>query len=123
MPNHLHGIIIINKPDADVNVNKNGGMDTAVETQNFASLHANNNNHADKIDCNKFGPQSQNLASIIRGFKTGVTKFATMNYIDFSWQPRFHDRVIRNPNEYTFISDYINNNIEKWESDDLYKMM
>jgi hypothetical protein len=40
-----------------------------------------------------------------------------------SIQPRFHDRVIRDHNEYTAISDYINNNIEKRESDDLYKTM
>ncbi len=36
-----------------------------VQTQNIASLPGN-----------KFGPQSQNLASIVRGFKIGVTKNA-----------------------------------------------
>src|SRR5215212_2241619 len=52
MPNHAHGVVIINKPEN-------------VETHNHASLPKN-----------KFGPQSQNLASIIRGYKIGVTKFA-----------------------------------------------
>ncbi len=37
----------------------------AHETQDIASLR-----------CNEYGPQSQNLASIIRGIKIGVTKFA-----------------------------------------------
>lgn len=61
MPNHIHGIIIIDK--------QNGGNgDATVETQNFASLPPppSPQNHA-----NTFGPQSQNLASIIRGYKTG----------------------------------------------------
>jgi len=65
MPNHIHGIIFINKPD--------------------------------KIDWqkNKFGSQSQNLASIIRGFKVSVKAYSTTNGIEFSWQPRYYDHVIR----------------------------
>jgi REP element-mobilizing transposase RayT len=121
MPNHVHGIVVINKPGTVVN--NNVGSDANVETQNFASLHAFNNRPTEQNSVNKFGSQSQNLASIIRGYKTGVKKYATTHHIDFSWQPRFHDRVIRDHNEYTAISDYINNNIEKWESDDLYKTM
>jgi len=58
MPNHVHGVVIINK---------NGN----VETQNFASLPPQPD-----VPKNRFGPQSQNLASIIRGYKIGVTKFA-----------------------------------------------
>jgi REP element-mobilizing transposase RayT len=95
MPNHVHGIIIINKTD-------NGNV---VETQNFASLQGSQQNSG-----NKFGPQSQNLASIIRGYKTGVKKYATMHHIDFTWQSRFHDHVIRDYLEYISIQDYINNN-------------
>lgn len=72
MSNHIHGIIVIDKP---------------VETQNLASLR------------NKFGAQSQNLASIVRGFKIGVTKYARCHNISFMLQPRFYDRVIRDEEE------------------------
>ncbi len=48
MPNHVHGIIIINDQNGD-------GI--FVETQYIASLRISNN---------KFGPQSKNLASIVR---------------------------------------------------------
>jgi len=41
-------------------------------------------------------PQSKNLASLISGFKTGVTKNARLVNPDFSWQPRYHDHIIRN---------------------------
>jgi putative transposase len=96
MPNHIHGILFINKPD--------------------------------KTDwqVNKFGTQSMNLASIIRGYKTSVKTYSTTNGLEFSWQPRYHDHVIRNEKEYLNIVGYISNNPEEWllngdNQDDLYK--
>ncbi|MCA1764294.1 MAG: hypothetical protein LC664_15070, partial [Flavobacteriales bacterium] len=64
---------------------------------------------------NKFGPQSQNLASIIRGFKIGVTKNARLINPDFAWQPRFHDRIIRDDRAFQNISRYIVNNPKNWK--------
>jgi putative transposase len=118
MPNHVHGIIIIDKQDDGRNNKQNVGCDVvrSVGTQNFASLQAEQPNHQQK---NKFGPQSQNLASIIRGYKTGVTKYARNNKIDFSWQSRFHDHIIRNDTEYQRIKNYIINNPKKWKNDSL----
>jgi REP element-mobilizing transposase RayT len=108
MPNHVHGILIIDKPDAPA------PMQTApVETQYFASLRQQRTG-------NKFGPQSQNLASIVRGYKIGVTKFARLNGIPFTWQARYHDRVIRNAAEYSHISQYIQQNPQKWLQDEFH---
>lgn len=87
MPNHVHGIIFINKPDYDV------------------------------WQPNKFGPQSFNLGSIIRGYKVGVKKYATMNGIEFFWQSRYFDRVIRSEKELQNIRNYIFKNPEKWEAE------
>lgn len=100
MPNHVHGIIIINKPE--------------VETQNFASLH-----HINQPN-NQFGPQSQNLASVIRGFKVGVTLNARQMHSDFSWQSRYHDHIIRNKDAYQTISEYIIGNPLTWKDDKFY---
>jgi len=108
MPNHIHGVIIIDKP------NGKAVGDATVETQNFASLPPRQNN------VNTFGPQSQNLASIIRGYKTGVKKYATLNMIDFAWQSRFHDHVIRNDGSFQHISGYIQNNPSNWADGKLY---
>jgi putative transposase len=104
MPNHLHGNLEINWD----NVNN---TQQCVETQNFASLRA------DGQYKNKFGPQSKNLSSIIRGFKIGVKKYATMNSIDFQWQSRFYDRVIRDDDELNRIREYIFSNPQNWERD------
>jgi hypothetical protein len=56
MPNHLHGIIFI--------------------SSNFTPEI--NSDYE-----NKFGPQSKNLSSIIRGYKSGVKTFAVKNNINF----------------------------------------
>ena len=117
MSNHVHGIIIINKTD-DRNIGGNVDGRGNVGTQNFASLHQQNKKSHYK---NKFGPQSQNLASIIRGYKTGVKKYATMNNIDFIWQPRFNDHIIRNNLSFDRIRNYINTNIKNWKNDEFYE--
>ena len=96
MPNHIHGIIIINN---------------IVETQNVASLQLQRGAK------NKFGPQSKNLASIIRGFKIGVKKWATINNIPFQWQSRFYDNIVRNGKSLSKIRQYIANNPSNWERD------
>jgi len=91
MPNHVHGIIIIDKPD-------DSGGDRP----------------------NRFGPQSKNLASIVRGYKIGVTKYARQHDIGFKWQARYHDHVIRNVGEYERIREYIDENTQRWEEDRYY---
>ncbi len=101
MPDHVHGVIVIAK---------NGGTAGVAATQNIASLRYPHNS-------NRFGPQSQNLASIIRGFKIGVKKWATMNNIGFEWQPRFHDRIIRSRKELSNVRNYIVNNPLNWKEE------
>ncbi len=88
------------------------------ETQNLASLRQGEYK-------NQFGPQAKNLASIIRGFKIGVTNYANKNRIEFKWQTRFHDRIIRNDDELNNARQYILDNPQKWElnknnTEDLY---
>ena len=102
MPDHLHGII---------EITENNFVGTqSVGTQNFAFLRYDEYR-------NKFGPQSKNLSSIIRGYKIGVTNYAKQHNIQFAWQPRFHDRIIRNGIELNRVRQYIMDNPEKWESD------
>jgi len=87
MPNHIHGILFFNPP----------------------WLH--------DWTTNKFGPQSQNLASVIRGYKASVKTFSTMNQIEFAWQSRFHDRIIRSSKELSNTRQYIINNPANWHRD------
>ena len=119
MPNHIHGIIIINKNvetqyfvsppknTNDPNVKTQNIAGTNVETQNIASLQKN-----------KFGPQSQNLASIVRGFKSGVKSYTTKNNLEFAWQPRYYDHIIRDYESLERIRKYIQLNPNRWLDDE-----
>ncbi len=109
MPNHVHGIIVIDKKD-DGRFSK-----SYVGTQNLASLHASKQN-----SLNKFGPQSKNLGSIVRGFKIGVTKKARKIRTDFQWQARYYDHIIRDQESFNNISEYIRNNPSQWKEDRFY---
>jgi len=99
MPNHIHGIIIINKPDN-------------VETRYIASLREDN-------ITKKFGPLEPNsLQTIIHSFKSAVTRWCRKNgYRNFAWQSRFYDHIIRNETTLMKIQEYILNNPLKWELD------
>jgi putative transposase len=95
MPNHVHGILVIDKT-----------IENSRSTGNQPG---------------RFGPQSQNLASIVRGYKIGVTKYARQNDIPFTWQSRYYDHVIRNKPEHEQIRQYIIQNPMKWTEDSMYK--
>ena len=111
MPNHFHAIIGIGE-------NKYN-EEQYVMNHSDASRDAM---HCVSIDNakNQFGPQSKNLSSIIRGFKSGVTKNARIIDQDFAWQTRFYDHIIRNDKSYNNIMEYIAENPLNWEKDKFY---
>ena len=112
MPNHIHGIIIIG--DNEYN--------SQYDTQCRDTMHrvSTDNNHRVSAN-NKFGPQSKNLASIIRGYKSSVTTITHKNgFDDFAWQSKFYDHIIRNEKSFNKISEYIVNNPINWENDKFY---
>ena len=95
MPNHLHGIIIINNP---------------VETFR-RNVSTNNNQNISQLKPNSLG-------SIIGQFKSICTKqIRKIGFTDFRWQTRFHDHIIRDEESLQRIRQYIVNNPAKWELD------
>ena len=109
MPNHFHAILIIGHGHGDAR-------------------------HGVPPFKNKFGPQSNNLASIIRGFKSAVTTQVKKSYSrrdampsgdarhcvqpSFKWQSGFHDHIIRNAESFARIEKYIMNNPGNWKIDE-----
>jgi hypothetical protein len=49
-----------------------------------------------------------------------VTRFANENKMDFGWQARFHDHIVRDQEEMNRIADYIQNNVRRWKEDKFY---
>ena len=108
MPNHFHGIIFIGENQYNTSTRRDA-------LQCVSAIHSVRAESGD----NKFGAQSKNLASIIRGFKMAVTTFARKNNIDFAWHERFHDHVIRDNDALQNIRAYIYNNPANWLDDEL----
>jgi len=64
--------------------------------------------------------QSGWLSVCIGEIKSAITKYAHENKIDFDWQSRFHDHIVRDRSEMNRIVSYIENNVSKWETDCFY---
>ena len=117
MPNHIHGIIIIGENDY------NAGLSGSLAINGRGAMHCastidnENDNKTHSEYKNQFAPQSKNLSSIIRGYKSSVTTFARKNGIDFGWQPLFYDHIIRSQNDFDRISNYIIQNPYNWAKD------
>ncbi|OQA84673.1 MAG: hypothetical protein BWY27_01464 [Bacteroidetes bacterium ADurb.Bin234] len=113
MPNHIHAIVII---DGD----KFNNMNFPVETMRASSLQQRLKsdvlNEKMQIISRKRGP----LTIVVGGVKSAVTKSAHENNIEFAWQSRFYDRIVRDQNELNRIAEYIENNVAKWQTDELY---
>ena len=111
MPNHFHAIIGIGK-------NEYNSGDNCGDTMHCVpTIGTTTGNQTPK---NRFGPQSKNLASIIRGFKIGVTRNARKINPAFAWQSRFHDHIIRNEASFHRITRYIQNNPANWQGDTIH---
>ena len=97
MPNHIHGIVIIN--DA------NNNPDVFVGTHGRASLQR----------------KPRSLGSFVAGFKSIVTKRVNMIRMtpgEPIWQTRYHDHIIRNEVDLHRIRTYIANNPLQWALDE-----
>ncbi len=121
MPNHIHGILILDKPENEPFIN-----DNTVETRHALSLQSpiqspiQSQSPAEQ----RFQNQGQNtVSSIIGSHKSAVTKHCNRlkltdnDGVVFGWQSRFHDHIIRNDAEYQRINNYIENNPKNWNID------
>ena len=129
MPNHVHGILILNNPgipqegqDQDEK-NPNGNDSNGnVQTLHATSLQ-NPRNTRDLQDLPKnsqmakISPKSNSISTIIRSYKSATTKHAHGLGFEFEWQTRFYDIIIRDDRSFQNISNYIKNNPQNWKED------
>ena len=112
MPNHLHLIVII---DYDKTPHDKRVVDvvTSKETFHKTSLQK-------KTPIERATEMQSWLSVVIRQFKQSITRFANENNIQFAWQTRFHDHIIRDNDEMNGIANYIENNVANWKEDKFY---
>ena len=107
MPNHVHGIIVINRPDQP-----RRDVPWYVSTTD--------NNDVDQ-KMSKLSPKPESLGAIVRSYKSSVTRWCRQNDDDiFRWQPRFYENIIRDEISLNNIRQYIVNNPAKWSEDKNY---
>jgi putative transposase len=97
MPNHVHGIIILDSVGAYCNT----------PLQNI----------------NTFTSPSNTIGAIIRGYKSSVTN--QINILNHSpnhpvWQRNYYEHIIRNEKQYWAIKQYIQDNVKNWEKDEMF---
>jgi putative transposase len=107
MPNHIHGIITIDKTN----------FNDADELQNKSA----NSKQIGGFSGNKNPMLNNNLSRIMRWYKGRCSFEIRKINREFKWQPKFYDHIIRNESEYQRIHKYIETNPLKWKNDRFYK--
>jgi putative transposase len=116
MPNHVHGILILNRNESP------SDDDDDVETRHASSLQSPQSPQSPQSSEKNeqmaaISPKSGSVSVIVGSYKSAVTKHANRLGLPNGWQTRFHDHIIRNEAEYERIYQYIENNPANWEKD------
>lgn len=116
MPNHIHAIVIIKQELDNVkSCNVVARNDSTDDSTTNPTNHLQNN----PIDKNEYmsslSPKKNTLSVVIRGIKSSITKFANEHSLAFAWQTKYYDRIIRDFDEMNRITEYIENNVVKWD--------
>ncbi|MGB0929693.1 MAG: transposase [Chitinophagales bacterium] len=107
MPNHTHGILIIDKENNDWR-----------DKEPMLEIEYDPNNAKEFMS--KISPKSGTISRILSSYKAAVTKQARKIHPDYGWQERFHEHIIRNEESFKRIENYILTNPENWEKDKFY---
>lgn len=111
MPNHVHGIIVLNAVGA-----------------RFIAPHIAPDvapNHAAKHQAEYQGAINRALTvgEIVRGFKARCTHVINNNRKTpgaLVWQRNYYEHIIRNEGDYTRIAEYMADNPRRWAEDSLH---
>lgn len=127
MPNHIHLIVCIDEPNGGL-VETWPAASYDNETENIlvrdgfrdATGHVSTGGMGKSEKMREIANQCGLLSGTIGGIKSAVTRYARANNIDFAWQTRFYDHIIRNQGEMNRIASYIENNVMAWDNDKFY---
>jgi len=108
MPNHIHGIIIINR---------------SIDMSIIEALHATPLQPPDvkflKNETMSFiSPKRGSLSVVVRSYKSAVTKYIHKFESGFSWQPGFYDIIICTTWQLKRIRKYVLDNPQNWNCKD-----
>ena len=112
MPDHMHGILI--KDDFYHIQNPVQTLQCNVSTSQHTKHPATHNHKPKDIHMRNISPKPGSISTIIRSYKSAVTKFARKINPNFAWHTSYYDHIIRDEKAYNNIHNYINNNPKNW---------
>jgi putative transposase len=126
MPNHVHGILIINNmvetrfiatniTDNPQKLNASKPIDK-IQEKDTQSI----NSKTGGITGNKNPMFHDNISRIIRWYKGRCSFEIRKLNPNFEWQSLFHDHIVQNSNSFDKIQNYIEENPSNWEKDKFY---
>ncbi|MDP3876074.1 MAG: hypothetical protein Q8Q50_03755 [Methylobacter sp.] len=117
MPNHIHGIINISR-DAIYRVSNSAENTGAIKDAIKDAINrVSTDGRIGGVTGDNNPMLHENLPRFIHWYKGRCTFEMRKIYTKFSWQPRYHEHVIRNEESYLKIAEYIQNNPLRWLED------
>lgn len=113
MPNHVHGILIINN-FVETRFIASNPVEIQEETKQSIQVKQGG------ITGYKNPMFHDNISRIIRWYKGRCSFEIRKLNLHFEWQSRFYDHIIQNSNSFEIIQNYIQDNPSNWEKDKFY---
>ncbi len=115
MPNHVHGIMVINKADGGCRITDVCNAHGAQNPRDAAALEPSN--------LTTHGVPPRSLSAIVRSYKAGVTREINRQRHTPGtrfWQRNYSEHVVRNREDYERVYTYAVSNPGLWLEDRLY---
>ena len=126
MPNHIHGIIVLNAVGATLAVALNDYDAVALNDTQNDELVAKNDEIGANLADRATARVAPTIGNIIGAYKSLVANqcleiYKSKNeYMGKLWQRNYWEHIIRNDNAYQHIANYIINNPANWNDDKFF---
>ncbi|MCI0520367.1 MAG: transposase [Chloroflexi bacterium] len=121
MPNHVHGVIVIESPAQGDNVGATQAAPDEYRSGQPLSLTGSQaGKHGSPLRARPTGPPPGSLGAMMAQFKSRATKqiWALPNQAQFPvWQRNYYEHIIRDEADWQRIEDYIRANPARWADD------
>lgn len=117
MPNHIHMVISVGTRHGASSTSKQTSptskQTSPTSKQTYGCLRPKRHEAVNGQDFH----HNSRLAVIVGQIKSTVKRLANKQDIQFEWQERFHEHIIRTQHAFDNIMNYIDTNVENWRYD------
>ncbi|MHA8061006.1 hypothetical protein PQG22_06995 [Aquirufa beregesia] len=122
MPDHMHGMLIIKNILDTLSIRISSNEDKFSPNSNVLDGNIVNKEEPfqkvnvcpSKAFMSSISPKYGSISSIIRSYKSAVSKYAHMIDAAFSWHSNYHDYVVLHKKAFDNMQKYTRNNPKNW---------